>query len=177
MAEAVQTCRAANQYVAEPMADILQVLEYHWVITASFFFVAVVTGKDLAAYAFMSALICSLVLTHTKWPAEYVIACIACVNAGQAVFSSYHYIAYKHSLGLIATILSAVAVINNAVQIVTYSYAGVIVSEILAWALIVALLVMPGRKGWVQDVFSVDGATDNSRVYSDSNTRNDKGDQ
>ena len=140
----------------------------HWFLTLCFFVVAVGTRKDIAAYAFMAALVSSIAVDAQALAAEQVLVIIAASNCGLAVFSSYHYLAYKNKLALVGSVLSSIAVINNLCQVLFYSNAGIVISEVVAWAMLISLIVMPGRKGWIYDVFHVNRRRGDSGVLHNS---------
>ena len=148
----------------------------HWFITLCFFVVAIGTRKDVAAYAFMAALVSSIAVDAQSLAAEYVLVIIAASNCGLAVFSSYHFLAYKNKLALVASVLSSIAVINNMCQVLFYSHAGIVISEVVAWAMLIALVVLPGRQGWLFDVFPIDRRHSSDGVLRDSSHSRREGD-
>ena len=148
----------------------------HWFITLCFFVVAVGTRKDIAAYAFMAALVSSIAVDADSLAAEHVLVIIAASNCGLAVFSSYHYLAYKNKLALVSSVLSSIAVINNLYQVLSYSQIGIVLSEVLAWTMLIALLAFPGRQGWMFDVFPIDRRHGSSGVLRDSGHSRREGD-
>lgn len=127
-------------------------LESEFFLPVLFLVAAAKTRKDIAIYAAIVSWLGLLVYSRESWAIESTLMAFAALNCSLAVFSAYHYKAFGHKLGLVSTLIATAAVTNNLAQVVTFTGWSVTVSEVLAWLLLIALISLPGRKGWVNEV-------------------------
>lgn len=127
-------------------------LESVFFLPCLFLIVAVWTRKDIAIYAATVSWLGLLVYSRESWAIESTLMAFAALNCSLAVFSAYHYKAFGHKLGLVSTIIAAASVINNLAQVIQFTAWSVTVSEVLAWLLLIALISLPGRRGWINDL-------------------------
>ena len=142
----------------------------------AFGLVAVLSNKDLAWYCFGASLM-SMLVHDSGMAYEPKVVSYAAITCTVAIGSSWHYRIAKYTLSLAVCIICCLTLINQAVQIITWTSAGFFISNSLGVMMLISLVFMDGRKDLINDLADDFGLHTNNGSNSHGGSSNGKGGQ
>lgn len=155
------------------MIEIILSDQVYW-LSVLLVVIAIFTRKDLAIYAAAISIAGALVwYENLHNPLTFTIFCG--LNTLLALIASWYNSIHSTRLSQVVATLGCIAAILNCVQIYDITQVSSYISSTLTWALMAALILMDGRKGLLNGLYSDMRDSLLRHVHLFSGTRHNKG--
>lgn len=113
--------------------------------------VSMFTRKDLAFWCSCGFLL-SYLVSEQSWVYETTVLAYSSITVGVAFISAVHFKKGKYPLSLVICMICSLMLCNHLVQMIEFSMFTYWVSVALGIAMLLALIFIPGRKEWLNDM-------------------------